>query len=141
MPDTPHTATKPKDQKPSALCRSQLIRGKCARQSTVRLRRQWVTLRATSTHRASIAAFSFYVDRALTNAFRPGDMLYLTRTGCGGLGLSAVRAGRLVAAVGVVTAVPLGESVSVRIPVEVVREAEHLFEKLDREFRFPELPI
>lgn len=100
-----------------------------------------MTLRADGKDRASVAAFSFCVDQALTNAFRPGDVLYIASTACGGLGLSVVRGGRLVAAVGAVTAVPHGESVSVRIPSDVIREAELVFSKLDSRFEFPELPI
>src|SRR5207245_1914691 len=39
-PESTHTTIKKKHQNPSPLCRSQLIRAKCALQVTVRLRRQ-----------------------------------------------------------------------------------------------------
>ena len=100
-----------------------------------------LTLRAARRSGASAAAFSFCVDRALTHAFQARDVLYITRTGCGGLGVSVVRGGRLVAAVGAVTEVPLGDSVSVRFPHDTIREAELVFSKLDSRFEFPELPI
>ena len=100
-----------------------------------------LTLRADSKDRATIAAFSFCVDRALISSFRPGDVLHVTRTACGGLGLSVIREGRLLAAVGAVTAVPLGESVRVRIPADVIQEAERAFSRLDSTFEFPEFPL
>ena len=43
----------------------------------------------------------------------PGDVLYLTRTDCGGFGLSILRGGGLVLALGAVCSVQLGESISV----------------------------
>jgi hypothetical protein len=98
-------------------------------------------LRADAKDRASVAAFSFCVDQALASAFRPGDLLYIARTGCAGLGLSVIRAGQLVAAVGAITAVPLGAFVNVRIPSDVIREAELVFSKLDSAFEFRHLPI
>jgi hypothetical protein len=98
-------------------------------------------LRAGQREGATVAAFSFCVDQALTRSWRPGDMLHVARTGCGGLGLSVVRRGRLVAAIGAVTAVPHGGSVSVRIPWEVIRDAEQVFSRLDPSFEFPEVPI
>lgn len=98
-------------------------------------------LRADAKGRASVAAFSFCVDQALVGAFRPGDLLYITRTACAGLGPSVFRAGQLVAAVGAITAVPLGALVNVRIPSDVIQEAELVFRKLDSAFEFPQLPI
>ena len=100
-----------------------------------------LTLRADSKDHATIAVFSFCVDRALTSSFHPGDVLHVARTSCGGLGLSVIRQGRLLAAVGAVTAVPHGESVSVRIPADVIQEAERVFSQLDSKFEFPELPL
>jgi hypothetical protein len=100
-----------------------------------------LTLRADGKDRATVAAFSFCVDQALTRSFRPGDIVHLARTACGGLGLSVIRGERLVAAAGAVTAVPCGESVQVGLPAEVIEEAERVFRKLDPEFEFLELPI
>ena len=98
-------------------------------------------LRADAKDGASVAAFSFCMDQALVRTFRPGDVSYITRTACAGLGLSVIRAGQLVAAVGAITAVPLGAFVKVRIPGDVIREAELVFSKLDSAFEFPQLPI
>lgn len=100
-----------------------------------------LVLRASQKERASVAAFSFCVDQSLTRSWMAGDVLQIVRTGCGGLGLSVVRGGRLVTAIGAVTEVPLGEQVKVRIPRAAVEEAEHVFSRLDPSFGFSELPI
>ena len=68
-------------------------------------------------------------------------MVYLSRTSCGGLGLSAVREGSLIFAVGAVTAVPLGRSVTTRIPMDLVQRAATVFHERDARFHFPELPL
>jgi hypothetical protein len=98
-------------------------------------------LRAEGNAHACIASFSFCVDQELTNILRPGDALFMSRTGCGGIGLSIVRSGTLVAAVGALSAVPHGQHVTVRIPYDLVRKAEETFTTLDPFFEFPELPL
>jgi len=100
-----------------------------------------LTLRASEQARAAVAAFSFCIDQALAQSWRPGDVLHMTRTPSGGLGLSVVRDGQLVTAVGAVTAVSHGRFVTVRIPRDVLREAEGVVRRLDPEFEFAELPI
>lgn len=99
-----------------------------------------LTLRAAGRERASVAAFSFCVDQALTRSWRAGDVLHVVRTSRGGLGLSVVRGSRLVAACGAVTAVPTGE-LTIRFPLEAIRDAERAFSRLDPKFTFRELPI
>src|SRR5262245_23578227 len=98
-------------------------------------------LRAESKDRATVAAFAFCVDEALPKSFCCGDVLHLARTSSGGLGLSLIRGGRLIAAVGAVTEVPHGESVKVRFPGEVIRDAQRVFTAVDPQFEFRELPI
>jgi hypothetical protein len=100
-----------------------------------------LVLRADVNAHATVASFSFCVDQELTNVLSPADTLFLSRTGCGGIGLSIVRGGTLVAAVGAVSAVPHGQQVSVRIPHELVRQAAVTFSTLDPDFEFPELPL
>ena len=100
-----------------------------------------LTLRANGQDRATAAAFSFCIDRILLNAFRPGDSLHMARTARGGLGLSLIRDGRLVVAIGAVDAVPHGSTVSARYPAEAINEAHHIFRKIDPEFRFREFPL
>jgi hypothetical protein len=98
-------------------------------------------LRADDTIRATVAGFSFCVDRALTRSWRAGDVLHVSRTSCGGLGLSVVRGDRLLVAIGAVTSVPQGGLVDIRTPWDVVREAEAVFRRLDPRFVFHELPL
>jgi hypothetical protein len=62
---------------------------------------------------ANIRNTSFDIGNAVPLAAKPGDRLYLVRTGSGGFGLSLLRGGRLVLAIGAVTAVPLGTDVRV----------------------------
>ncbi len=99
-----------------------------------------LTLRAATKERATLAAFSFCVDQALTRSWRVGDVLNVVRDACGGLGLSVVRSNRLITAIGAVTAVP-HNGLTIRIPSDAIREAEGVFSRLDPTFRFPELPI
>ena len=106
-----------------------------------RVLRSRITLTAAERRYARVASVAFHVDRALTMALLPGDMLYMARTACGGLALSIIRDGQLVAAAGAASAVPLGEVVHVQIPIDAVREAEAVFRRHDSEFEFRELPV
>jgi hypothetical protein len=54
---------------------------------------------------------SFAIGNAVPLAARPGDRLYLVRTGLGGIGLSLLRQERVVLAIGAIAAVPLGREV------------------------------
>lgn len=69
--------------------------------------RSRLTLVARDTRRASSARASFHVDRDLGASLRPRDRLHLVRAGDGGLGISVLRDGKLIAAAGAVTEVPL----------------------------------
>ena len=108
--------------------------------------RPWVmrscfTLTASSRKNATVAAASFHVDAALTSRLLEGDVIYLARSSCGGLGLSAVRQDTLIFAVGAVTAVPLGRSVTAQIPMDLVQRAAAVFHERDATFAFPALPL
>jgi hypothetical protein len=83
----------------------------------------------------------YHVDLSLVRALKPGDVLYLSRTGCGGVGISSVRDGQLVFAVGAVRSVPLGEGSFARIPQDLIAEAESVFHKADSSFQLSELPL
>jgi hypothetical protein len=76
----------------------------------------------------------------LTLAFEPGDTLHLARTHSGGVGLSLSRDGRLVVAVGAVSAVPL-ENVKAATPFDLVRKADAVFQERDPEFHLPHYPV
>lgn len=99
------------------------------------------TLNASSRKGALVKAASFYVAKIMASALQPGDALHMVRTPCGGLGVSALRNGELIFAAGAITEVPLGSSVTVRIPGDLVQQAENVFKSRDPEFEFHELPI
>ena len=103
--------------------------------------RSKVTLTASQRKHARAASAAFHIDKALTMLLSPGDLLFLARTGCGGLALSIVRDGQLIVAAGAASNVSLGEPVHVRIPTDTVTDAERVFRKHDSGFRFPELPV
>jgi hypothetical protein len=65
----------------------------------------------------------FHLDRSLVFALREDDIVYIARTAHGGLGVSLLREGRLVAAVGAASAVPLGEGVQVRVAPDLWEHA------------------
>jgi hypothetical protein len=106
-----------------------------------RVMRSRVTLTASSRQHSQIAAASFHVDEALFLNARPRDVVHMTRTSCGGVGLSIIRDGELVVAVGAVTSVPLGRSVSARIPTDLTERAEAIFREHAPEFTFVGLPV
>jgi hypothetical protein len=90
---------------------------------------------------ATVQSFSFSVDRALITMLREGDVLHISRTPCAGLGLSVLRHGQLVAAAGAICFVPLGPDVSIRTPVDLVRQAERIFQTRDPEYQLLHSPV
>ena len=100
-----------------------------------------VTLTATERKHAIASSFSFNVDRELIAMLRGSDVLHVSRTHCAGLGLSILRNGELVAAAGAVMHVPLGPTVSVRHPRELIEEAEAIFRAHDPEYDMPNYPV
>ena len=103
--------------------------------------RSRLRLIASERKNSTVSSASFYVAKDLTSRFKPGDVLHMARTGCGGLGLSLLRENRLVFAVGAVSSVPLGDGVQAATRSLLVREAESVFRKVDPKFEFPELPL
>jgi hypothetical protein len=103
--------------------------------------RSRITLTAPTPDRALVTEFSLHVDKALTSCMRAGDEMHLSRTGSGDLGLSVLRQGELVVAVGAITAVPLGREVLARIPTDLVSSVETVFRRVDSDFALPEQPI
>jgi hypothetical protein len=84
---------------------------------------------------------SFCIDRALTRMLRADDEVHVSRTATGGIGLSVLRAGELVGAVGAVTSVPLGEEVVVGCAGDLVEEAASVMRKRDPNYRVLEYPV
>jgi len=103
--------------------------------------RSRITLSAATQDGAGVAEASFHVDKALTSSMRQGDEVHLSRTACGGLGLSVLRRGELVVAAGAVTTVPLGEKIRAEIPGDLIAAATAVFHRRDPGFQFPELPV
>ena len=103
--------------------------------------RSQLTLEATSEERATAAAAACWVDRALTRRMRPGDVIHLVRTHAFALALSIVRKGELVAAVGAVTQVPLGDRLRATRPMDLADEAIAVFKRKDPTFRLEQEPI
>lgn len=103
--------------------------------------RSEIRLVATDKKYASLETASYFVDRVLLRALRPGDVFHLARTCCGGVGASAIREGKLVFAVGAVGAVPLGSGISVKTPYDLLKKAEAILRERDPEFEFLHQPI
>ena len=102
--------------------------------------RSRITLEASSRARATARAVSFHVDRYSTSALKPGDLLYIARTSCGGVGLSVIRDNELFYAAGVVTAVPL-TNVEARVLFDLTDLAQAPLQERDGEFELPEVPL
>ncbi len=104
-------------------------------------KRSRVTLVATERERAVVAEASFHIDKTFTDCARAGDRMHLVRDEGGGLGFSLIRGGKLLAAAGALTAVPLGQGAEVRIPQDVLSAADAVFQARDPDFEFDELPV
>jgi hypothetical protein len=100
-----------------------------------------VVLTASDKRTASVASACFSVDRELMRMLRRGDVLNVSRTRCGGIGLSVLRNDHLVAAAGAIAHVPLGVGVSVHTPSDLVHQAEAVFQTRDPQYRSHEHPI
>lgn len=112
-----------------------------ARGMRPRVLRSLIKLSASEQDRAFASSVSFHVDKSFTSAWHPGDLVYISRTSEGGLGISVIRDGILVAAVGAITAVPLGSAIHARLPLDLVRKAEEVFRMRDASFQLPEIPL
>jgi hypothetical protein len=67
---------------------------------------------------SSVRNVSFAIGDTVKLAARPGDRLYVTRTGSGGIGLYVLRGQELILAIGAVRALPLGSEVQMQIKPE-----------------------
>src|SRR5262249_50707438 len=111
------------------------------RLSSPAVHRSEIQLLAAEKKYASYQTASYFLDKTLVRVLRPGDVFHITRTSCGGVGVSAIRQGNLIFAVGAVTAVPLGSDVSVKIPDDLLNKAQAVFRQRDPEFEFVVYPI
>jgi len=106
-----------------------------------RIQRSRFTLKASSPENSTVSSVAFYVDQRMLSVFQTGDSFYMSRTACAGRGLSLIREGRLVFALGAITSVTLGIGIQAFTPYDIVREAEALFKRNDPEFDFHEFPV
>ena len=67
-----------------------------------------IVLKATDKADATVSEASFQLDSALLSVLRPGDLVQLKRTLSLGVGVSVIRQGRPLFAVGAVTGMQLG---------------------------------
>lgn len=104
-------------------------------------KRSRITLIATEQHQARVPEASFYIDKTLTDCAKAGDQMHLSRYSGSSLGFSLIRGGKLVAAAGAITTVPLGSGVGVRIPEELISKAESAFQERDPDFEFVGQPV
>jgi hypothetical protein len=100
-----------------------------------------ITLIASDAQNAAVKSVSFSVERGLVRVMHPGDILHMSRTGCGGMALSILRSDRLIAAAGAITAVPLGVDVTARHPWDLVRQAEAIFRTRDPRYQRRDSPV
>jgi hypothetical protein len=103
--------------------------------------RSRLTLRASKRSGSSVSAASFYLETRLVSRLMPHDCLYMCRTGNGGLAVSMVRNGRLLAAAGAVTRIHLGDNILARVPGDLLAQSDAVFHTRDPAFQLPELPI
>lgn len=81
------------------------------------------TLRASSRKNARMAEAWFHIDQQLTMLLQPGDLLRLSRSGMGGIGLALQRGEKLVFAVGTILGHSLGKGIRVNLPYDAMRQA------------------
>jgi hypothetical protein len=103
--------------------------------------RSRLTFATKSRRRAMAQSASLYVDKALTNRLRPGDLVHVARSHNGGVGLSVIRDDELMVAIGAISLVPLGSRVTAGVPWDLVERAEAIFEERSSEFEFREWPL
>jgi len=103
--------------------------------------RSRLTLTAAERQNATVAEASFLLDQGVISALRSGDFLHMARTGCGRIGVSAIRAKHLIFAAGAITHVPLGCDFEALTPMDLVSEAEAVFRKRETGFHLSEYPV
>lgn len=80
---------------------------------SIEIRGHRIVITASSRERAEVSAASFAMDPELIELLHGGDVLRVVREKTGDVGVAVLRDGRLVVAVGALSALPLGGDVSV----------------------------
>lgn len=92
------------------------------------------TLRAMNRINASTQEASFEADQELTTLFRAGDELRLTHSCMWGTGLTLLRMGKLIVAVGAINGSKLGNGIRISHPEDTVGRIKR-FENVPWEYR------
>jgi len=80
---------------------------------SIEIRGHRIVITASSRERAEVSAASFAMDPELIEVLRGGHVIRVVREKTGDVGVAVLRDGRLMVAIGAVTALPLGGDVSV----------------------------
>jgi hypothetical protein len=80
---------------------------------SIEIRGHRIVITASSRERAEVSAASFAMEPELIAVLRGGDVIRVVREKTGDVGVAVLRDERLVVAIGAVSALPLGEGVSV----------------------------
>ena len=83
----------------------------------------------------------FHIERRMTTKLCAGDLVHIRTTHCGGLGISILRNGMLLAAAGAVCSVPLGRHVIARYPHDLFDEAFAVIRRKYPDFALHESPV
>lgn len=95
------------------------------------LRRHAFVMSARRMDGAGVRAATFHVESTVVERLAPGDVLHLLRTDNGDIGVSVLRGGQLVMAIGPLAAMPLGEGLAARWPTELRDEITEVFRRRD----------
>ena len=99
-----------------------------------------IRLSAESEAASEIRDISFVVDRRLVTMLKPDDVVHVASGLAGGLGISVLRHGELIAAAGAVSTVPLGDEIDVR-DCTLTSEAEAMLQSVDATYEMAERPV
>lgn len=95
------------------------------------LRRHAFVMSARRMDGAGVRTATFHVESTVIEQLAPGDVLHLLCTDNGDLGVSVLRGGQLVMAIGPLAAMPLGEGIAVRWPTDLRDEITEVFRRRD----------
>jgi hypothetical protein len=99
-----------------------------------------VRFSAESDDVSPVRDISFMVDRKLATMLRAGDVVHVASGLSGGLGISILRSGELIAAAGTASAVPLGHEIRIG-PCDVLWQAENFLQRVDPTYEMHEQPV
>lgn len=87
---------------------------------TIRFWNDRLVLVASGKDRASCRNASFFIGDAVRQTVHVGDRLYVIRTGAGGIGMTVLRAEKLILATGAIAGLPLGTDMQMdRAPADL----------------------